>query len=119
MVDHSPKHQSESILAYRWPTFFSELDQTFKGKPIMIERGGDLLLDDPFIPTGPLNNITFKSGRKNKFVLTTSGDQSQTITIKHLTLVWAVRNDEGGIVAVELISETDEKVVVRFFGSQG
>lgn len=85
----------------------------------MIERGGDLLLDDPFIPTGPLNNITFKSGRKNKFVLTTSGDQSQTITIKHLTLVWAVRNDEGGIVAVELISETDEKVVVRFFGSQG
>ena len=118
MVDHSPKHQSENISSYKWPTFFSELAQTFKGKPIMIERGGDLLLDDPFIPTAPLNDITFKSGRKNKFVLTTSGDQSQTINIKHITLVWAVRNDAGGIVAVELISEMDEKVVIRFSNIQ-
>ncbi len=114
MVDHSPKYQSESILAYKWPAFFDELGQTFKGKPIMIEQGGDLLLDDPFIPTASLDSIAFKSGRKNKFVLTTSGNQGQTVTINHLTLVWAVRDSDGSIVAVELISEMDEKVVLRF-----
>ena len=85
----------------------------------MIEQGGDLLLDDPFIPTASLDDITFKSGRKNKFTLAASGDQSQTITIKHLTLVWAARNEDGRIAAVELISETDEKVVIRFPDDNG
>lgn len=111
MTDHLPKYNSESILSYQWPTFFSTVLQKFQGQPIMVEQNGDLLLDEPFIAVAPLQDITYK---KKKVTMTTGGSQGQTVTLDHLTLVWAVRNEKDQLVAVELISETDEKYVVRF-----
>ena len=73
MQDHSPKHQSENLPKYHWSSFFTDLLDSHKNKPVSVLQGGDLLLQEPQEDTAPLLGIEYISAHKGKLTITTGG----------------------------------------------
>jgi len=114
MKDHLPKHQSVNLPKYKWGSFFADLAESQKGRPVAVSQGGDLLLLDPPTVTAPLVAIDYQSAHKGKLTITTDEPTSETTTISAPNLVWVVHDVDGRVIAIEIIDEHDHNVVIRF-----
>ena len=114
MQDHSPKHKRENLPQFQWTSFFADLTESQKGRPIVVLQGGDLLLQEPPTGTAPLDAIDYHSAHKGKLTITTGKPTDEVTTISAPILVWVVHDVNGDVVAVEIIDEHDRKVLIHF-----
>ena len=112
MPNNSGIHHNEMLISSDWPSFFEELSQSHQDRPVTIEQDDDLLLDNPPGDGVPLQEIEFRSGHKQKLLVITTA--AQTYTIEAPNLIWVIRNEQGELVAVEIIDARDREFVVRF-----
>lgn len=114
------RFQSENLPKYRWATFFEELLESFKDKPVTILAGSDFLHSEPPDDTAPLSHIDYESKHRGTFkhkgqlTITTSGPEGESVTVDVPTLVWVYHDLEGSLIGMEVIDEKNNRVVVRF-----
>jgi len=64
--------------------------------------------------TAPLLDIEYISRHKGKLTITTGGDNGETTTISAPNIVWVVHDPDRTVVALEVIDQKNNKVVLRF-----
>ena len=114
------RFKSENLPKYRWATFFEELLESFKSKPVNIRTGSDFLHSEPPDDTAPLEAIDYDSKHRGTFkhksqlTITTSGLEGESVTVDVPTIVWVYHDLEGELIGIEVIDEKNNRVVVRF-----
>jgi hypothetical protein len=99
-------------MSSEWASFLVNLARSQQGRPVAIEPGGDLLLQNPAVQGSPLQGIELRSGHKQqRLVITTA---AQTYTIEAPNLIWVVRNEEEELVAVEILDAQERRFIMRF-----
>ncbi len=112
MANDSAIYHSDMLMSSDWPSFLANLAQSQQGRPVVIEPGGDLLLQNPPGQGAPLQGIELRSGHKQqRLVITTA---AQTYTIEAPNLIWAVRNEQEELVAVEILDTQERRFIMRF-----
>jgi hypothetical protein len=105
-------HDMRMITNDHWKTFFGDLAQKYQGQPVSFELGEDLLLDNPPADEVPLLGIEY--GKHKGVVITAgSGAETQKYVVKALDLVWAIHDEQGTLVAVEIIAEDGRNLILR------
>ena len=112
MPNDSVLHHNEMLMNSDWPPFFEDLAQSHQGRPVAIGQGSDFLLDNPAGEGAPLQGIELHSGHKRKALVITTATQSYTIEAPNL--IWAVRNEQDELVAVEILDTRERKFIMRF-----
>ena len=109
-------YHNNMLLSSEWPSFFANLAQSHQGRPVAIEQNGDLLLKNPPGQGVPLQEIELRSDQKQqRLVITTA---TQTHTIEAPNLIWAVRNEQGELVAVEILDTQEHRFIMRFVSGE-
>lgn len=117
MSELSTPHHGQMIMTSQWPTFFSDLAENHRGRPVSVQSGVRLRFDDPLEDLAPLIGIDYQGTRRRdkELVISTERDGAvQTFTLKLPMLVWAAHDVRGSVVAVDVIAEDDSRVVLRF-----
>ena len=112
MANDSAITHNDMLMNSDWPSFFADLAQSHQGRPVAIEQGSDLLLDNPPGKGVPLQGIELRSGHKQQLLVITTA--AQTYTIEAPNLIWAVRNEQGELVAVEISDVHEREFIMRF-----
>ncbi len=112
MSDNSTIYHNDMLLSSDWSSFFAALVKSHRGRPVAIEQNGDLLLETPPGEGAPLQGIEFPSGHKQKALVITTA--AQTYKIESPNLIWAVRNEQGKLVAIEILDARERKFIMRF-----
>ena len=112
MANNSAIYHNDMLMSSDWPSFFADLARSHQGRPVAIKQDGDSLLENPSGKGVPLQGIEFHSGHRQKTLVITTA--AQTYTIEAPTLIWAVRNEQGELVAVEISDGRDHEFIVRF-----
>ena len=71
-------------------------------------------MHDPQEDTAPLLGITYSSAHKGKLTITTGGENAETTTISAPNIIWVVRDVDRTVIALEVIDQKNNKVVLRF-----
>jgi hypothetical protein len=103
---------NDMLMSSDWPSFFADLARTRQGQPVTIEQDSDSLLENPAGKGEPLQGIEYRSHHRHKAVVITTA--AQTYSIEAPNLIWAVRNEQGELVAVEISDAQAHEFVVRF-----
>ena len=112
MANDSTTYHSDMLMSSEWASFLANLAQSQQDRPVTIEQGGDLLLQNPAGQGAPLEGIELRSGHKQqRLVITTT---AQTYTIEAPNLIWAVRNEQEELVAVEILDTQERTFIMRF-----
>ena len=112
MANDSAIHHNEMLMSNDWPSFFEELAQSHQGQPVTIEQNDDLLLDNPPGEGVLLQGIELLSGHKQKVLVIITA--AQTYKIESPNLIWAVRDEQGELVAVEIVDTRERTFIMRF-----
>ena len=112
MANDSAIYHNDMIMSSDWPSFFADLAQSHQGRPVTIEQDGDSLLENPAGKGEPLQGIEFRSHHRHKVLVITTA--AQTYTIEGPNLIWAVRDEQGELVAVEVSDAHAHEFIVRF-----
>jgi hypothetical protein len=112
MANDSTTYHSDMLMSSEWASFLANLAQSQQGRPVVIEQNGDLLLQHSPDQGVPLQNIELDTGHKqHRLVITTT---AQTYTIEVPNLIWAVRNEQEELVAVEILDTQERRFIMRF-----
>ena len=103
---------NDMLMSSDWPSFFTDLARSHQGRPVAIKQDGDSLLEDRAGKGVPWQGIEYRSGHKQKVLVITTA--AQTYTIEAPNLIWAVRHEQGELVAVEISDGRDHEFIVRF-----
>jgi hypothetical protein len=95
-----------------WSSFLANISQSHQGRPVVIEQNGDLLLQNPPGQGAPLQGIELRSGHKQRLLVIKTA--AQTYTIEAPNLIWAVRNEQEELIAVEILDVQERRFVLRF-----
>jgi hypothetical protein len=71
-------------------------------------------MHEPQGETAPLLGIEYTSAHKGKLTVTTGGDNEETATVSAPNIVWVVRDVDRDVLALEIIDQKNNKVVLRF-----
>jgi len=112
MANDSELYHNDMLMSSEWPSFLANLAQSRRGQSIVIEQEDDLLLQQPPGREVPLQNIELDTGHKQQHLVITTAAQSYTIEFPNL--IWAVRNEEDELVAVEILDTQERKFIMRF-----
>jgi hypothetical protein len=93
----------DNAFLHHWPTFFSDVAQKYGGQPVSFEAGEDLLVDNPPASQVPLLGIEYEQ-HKGVIISTGSGTAAETYAVEAPDLVWAIHDEDGKLVAVEIIA---------------
>jgi hypothetical protein len=116
MTNDSSQYHNNMLMSSEWPSFLANLAQNWRGQPVVIEQNGDLLLQHSPDQGMPLQNIELDTGHKQqRLVITTA---AQTYTIESPNLIWAVRNEQDALVAVEILDAQERRFVMRFVSGE-
>jgi hypothetical protein len=100
------------LMSSDWSSFFAALLKSHQGQPVAIQQDDDLLLEKPPGGGAPLQGIELPSGHKQKALIITTA--AQTYKIESPNLIWAVRNEQDELVAVEISDARERKYIMRF-----
>ncbi len=116
MLDYSAKHRRVMIMTYQWPSFFADLAKHQQGRPVTLEQDGNLLLNNPPGEMAVLEGIDFQSGHRHDAIIFTmgGGPAAQTFRVEAPNLIWAVQDEHGSVVAVEILDGDERNVNVQF-----
>jgi hypothetical protein len=95
MTENESLHDMRMISSNHWPTFFSDVAQKYGGQPVSFEAGEDLLVDNPPASQVPLLGIEYEQ------------------QVEAPDLVWAIHDEDGKLVAVEIIAEGGRNLILR------
>ena len=112
MANDSALYHHDMLMSSEWPSFLANLAQSRRGQPVVIEQEGDLLLQHPPGQGVPLQNIELDTGQKQQYLVITTA--TQTYTIEAPNLIWAVRNEQDALVAVEILDTQEHRFIMRF-----
>jgi hypothetical protein len=107
---------NEQIMAYQMPVFFEELSKKYAGKMVHVERDGDLVYQGPVTGWVTLQSLRYyhvRTGHALYFETEQEGSVSSYKT-KTPTLVWVVRDQHRQVVAVQVIDESNQNIILRF-----
>jgi hypothetical protein len=116
MDNGSAIFHNDMLMSSEWPSFLAKLAQSRHGQPIEIEQDGSLLLQHSPGRPALLQGIELRAGHKQQalVIITTA----QTHTIESPNLIWAVRNEPGALVAVEILDTQERKFIMRFVSEE-
>ena len=112
MANDSAMYHHDMLMSSDWPSFLANLAQSRQGQPVVIEQDGDLLLQNPVGQGAPLQGIELRFDQKQQLLVITTA--AQTYTIVAPNLIWAVRNEQDELVAVEILDTRERKFIMRF-----
>ena len=116
MANDSTLYHSDMLMSSEWPSFLANLARSQQGRSVAIEPGGDLLLQNPPGQGTLLEGIELRSGHKQQRLVITTAAQSYTIEAPNL--IWAVRNEQEELVAVEILDAQERKFIMRFVSEE-
>ena len=114
MRDHNPRHQSQMLPSSQLSSFFSELAEKYKGKTVYLYPGSHLEHTPGDAEPATLSGITYEHHRKQDLLTihtAVGGNPQETAVYVHL--VWAIRDEDGGLIALEVIDKKDKKLVLE------
>jgi uncharacterized protein YuzE len=118
MFDHDPNHQNKMIYSSQWSTFFKDLEHSKQGKPVRLEQGADVLIEKSGAGSLILDTLHYQhDGKGDHLTITTAGDAGTQKSTINFNLIWATFDEDGGVVAVEIVDEQNRKVILRFEAS--
>jgi hypothetical protein len=108
--------QTKKIDQGRWPEYLSMLSNGNRGRTITIEMADMAIGDQPLSDAAPLFAIDFDpAGKGNDLVLTTGRDEvDYTHTIGHPAEIWESQDDNGKVLALEIINQSGSKTILTF-----
>jgi hypothetical protein len=114
MRDHDPRHQSQMLLSSQLNPFFSELAEKYQGKTVYLYPGSHLEHTPGDAAPATLTGITFEHHRKKDLLTihTAVGGNPQETTV-YVNLVWVIRDEDGSLIALEVIDKKDKKLVLE------
>jgi hypothetical protein len=112
MTENESLHDMRMISSNHWPTFFSDVAQKYGGQPVSFEAGEDLLVDNPPASQVPLLGIEYEQ-HKGVIISTGSGTAAETYAVEAPDLVWAIHDEDGKLVAVEIIARDGRNLILR------
>ncbi len=112
MVNDSTLYHNDMLMNSEWPSFLANLAQSRRGKPVVVEQDGDLLLQHPPGQGMPLQDIELRTRNKQQCLVITTA--AQTYTIEAPNLIWMVRDEQDELVAVEILDSHERKFIMRF-----
>ena len=116
MTDYEYGRNIQMVMAAQWKTFFADLDGERQGQQVAVEIDGELTLASPDPATVPLLGIEYEHQHKHGSVTVTTGtrETSKTYTVESPSLVWAVHDTQGEMMAVEIIGRDGRNLILRF-----
>jgi hypothetical protein len=100
------------IVTNQWQPLFAELTRKHKGRPVGLDRDRDLLLNDPASEQVTLESIEYD--RHHGVVVTVGrGTEQETIKMENASMVWAVRDDDEDLVAIQVVAGDGRKLNLR------
>ena len=112
MANDSTQSHSDMLMSNEWPSFLANLAQSRRGQPVVIEQDDDLLLQHPPGRGAPLQGIELRAGHKQQLLVIATA--AQTYTIESPNLIWVIRNEQGELVAVEILDTQERRFIMRF-----
>ena len=110
--DHNPRHQNRMVISNQWEAYFTNLKANYIGRNIRLERDADLQAGQPG-EAAVLTRIGFVPQRKHpKLVVATKDKEYES----EVNLVWSLEDEDGRVLAVEVIDKKDHKLIVHFEG---
>ncbi len=112
MANDSAIYHNDMLMSSDWSSFLANLARSHQGRPVVIEPGGDLLLQNPPGQGVPLQGIELSSDHKRQLLVITT--TAQSYVIEGPNLIWAVRNEQEELVAVEILDAQERRFIMRF-----
>ena len=116
MANASTQSHSDMLMSSEWTSFLANVAQSRRGQPVEVEQEGDLLLQHPPGRGAPLQGIELRTAHKQQLLVITT--TAQTYTIEAPNLIWAVRNEPGELVAVEILDTQEHRFILRFVSEE-
>ena len=111
MIENDSTHDMRVISDTEWQTFFADLVQKYRGQIVSTAMGQDLLVDNP--PQAKVVLLGIAYDKHNGVVISTRSDvTTETHGVKSPDLVWAVYDEDGKLVAVEIIGEDGRNLIL-------
>lgn len=120
MSETSARFNSELLPKFQWESFFNDLITSRKNHPVGLMSGSDFLHTEPPEKDAPLEKIAYDSHHSGRFKhkgllsISTSGPNGETVAIEGPSTIWVYRELDDTMIAVEIIDEKDNHVVLRF-----
>ena len=116
MTDYEYGRNIQMVMSSQWESYFADIISERKGQLVSFEVDGELTLSSPPKPSVVLLGIDFTHIRRhaNLTISTGSSAQPQSYTVESLSLVWAVHDSQGNVMATEIIGKDGRNVILRF-----
>ena len=115
MFDHDSKYQNKMIYSSQWSSFLKDLEHNKQGQPVRLEQGADVLTEKSGGGSLILDALHYQHGGKgDHLTITTTGDAGTQKTTINFNLIWATFDEDGNVVAVEIVDDQNRKVILRF-----
>ena len=108
--------QTKKLDQERWPEFLSMFSNGNRGRMVAIEVADMAIGDQPLTDGAPLFAIDYDPANKgDDLVITTGRDEvDYTHKISAPAEIWELQDDNGKVVALEVIDRNGAKTIVVF-----
>jgi hypothetical protein len=108
--------QTKKLDQERWSEFLSMFSNGNRGRMVAIEVADMAIGDQPLTDGAPLFAIDYDPANKgDDLVITTGRDEvDYSHTISAPTEIWEAQDDNGKVVALEIIDRKEAKTILVF-----
>jgi len=115
MQNHNPRHQSTILMSGRYATFFADLSENYQGRTVYLYPDAHLEHTTGNAEPAELRGFAIERKKRKDYITvqTAVADTPQELNMI-ANMIWVIKDEDGNIVALEIIDPEDKKLVLEF-----